>query len=123
MPRGRPGDVYRAVHGRNKHGDPIDDEGNVVRPEKDGTLFVGEVKGILMGGLSASPGLARQESSNTTGQIGVPNKNAIKVQFGDRIVIDGVKYKVTSPPRWDYENSMSTTRPVYHWVSVEGTVG
>ncbi|ASR75871.1 head-tail connector protein [Mycobacterium phage Aziz] len=120
MPRGRPGRVYR-VPQRNEHGDPIDSDGNVIRVGKLGTEL-GEVRGIIMGGLSASPSLARQESSNTSGQIGIPNKNLIKVQFGDRIVIDSVVYKVTSAPRWDYENSMSGTKPQYHWVQVDGTV-
>ena len=116
---GRPGKVYRTPL-RNRNGDPVDADGNVIRVGADGT-YVGEVKGILMGGLSASPSLSRQESSDTSGQIGIPNKNLIKVQFGDRIVIDGVKYKVTSRGRWDYPNSMSGTRPEYHWVSVAGT--
>ena len=134
IPRGRTGQVYRTPR-RDAHGDPVDENGNVIRlRERGSTLpftppvslgssstYVGEVKGILMGGLSASPSLSRQESSDTTGQIGIPNKNLIKVQFGDRIVIDGVKYKVTSRGRWDYPNSMSGTRPEYHWVSVAGT--
>ncbi|QSM01069.1 head-to-tail stopper [Mycobacterium phage Nanosmite] len=121
IPRGRKGFVYRAPK-RNHNGDPVDDDGNVIRVGADGTKL-GEVKGILMGGLSASPSMGRQESSNTSGQIGIPNKNVIKVQFGDRIVIDGVKYRVVSTGMWDYPNSMSGTKPEYHWVQVEGSVG
>lgn len=119
---GRPGKVYRAVHGRNANGDPVDANGKVVRPEASGT-YVGDLKGILMGGISASVSMSRQESSDTTGQIGIPNENPVRAQFGDRILIDGQMYKVTSPDRWNYPNSMSSTKPMYTWVNVEATVG
>ncbi|AER26073.1 head-to-tail stopper [Mycobacterium phage Skinny] len=117
---GRTGKVYRTPQ-RNAHGDAIDAQGNVIRVGANGTEL-GEVKGIIMGGLSASPALARGEYSSTESQIGIPNKNAIKVKFGDRILIDGVLYKVVSAPMWDYSNSLSGTKPEYHWVRVEGTV-
>lgn len=119
--RGATGEVYRAPK-RNAHGDPVDDQGNVIRVGADGTK-VGSIEGILMGGMSASLSMRRQESSNTTGQIGIPiRKNPIKVQFGDMIVIDGVKFRVTQKPIWTYANTMSGTKPKYTWVQVEGKV-
>lgn len=118
---GATGKVYRAPL-RNAHGDPVDQNGNVVRPTSNG-LLVGEIKNILMGGVSASPSLQRQDSSNTSGQIGIPNKkNQIKVQFNDRLIIDGVTYRVVSQPLWTYRNSLSGTKPKYTWLQVEGTV-
>ncbi|QNJ56828.1 head-to-tail stopper [Mycobacterium phage Reindeer] len=117
---GRTGTVFRTPL-RNEHGDAVDEDGKVIRVGANGTEL-GKVKGIVMGGLSASPSLARGEFSNTAGQIGIPNKNSIKVKFGDRILIDGVLFKVVSAPLWDYANSMSGTGPEFHWVRVEGTV-
>lgn len=113
--------VYRAVHSRDPHGDPIDADGNVTRLEgNDG--YIGTVYGLIMGGQAPYSQLDRQESSNTTGQIGIPNKNTIKVQFGDRLVVNGVKYKVTSKGMWDYPQLMSGTRPEFHWVTVDATI-
>lgn len=115
---GRPGKVFRAPK-RDRHGDPVDLDGNPVDMNSDGQAFVGVVRGVVMGGLSASPSLRQGEASDTSGQIGIPNENPFKVRFGDRILIDSVSYKVTSRPRWDYAQSMSGTRPQMHWVSVE----
>lgn len=113
--------VYRAVHSRDPHGDPIDTDGNVIRLEgNDG--YIGTVHGLIMGGQAPYSQLDRQESSNTTGQIGIPNKNTIKVQFGDRLVVNGVKYKVTSKGMWDYPQLMSGTPPEFHWVTVDATI-
>ena len=64
------GTVYRPVE-RNANGDPVDESGNIVRPTDPGNL-VGEINGIVMGGQSIAPSRGRQESSDTTGQIGRP---------------------------------------------------
>ncbi|WP_141564281.1 hypothetical protein [Mycolicibacterium palauense] len=115
-------EVYRAVK-RDKYGDPVNESGEVTRVGPNGFGHVGTVKGVMLGGLSASPSMRRGESSNTEGMIGIPNKrNGIKVKFGDQLLIDGFSYKVISPPRWDYEHSMSGSRPQYHWVQVVGGV-
>ncbi|SKY04087.1 Uncharacterised protein [Mycobacteroides abscessus subsp. massiliense] len=113
--------VYRAVHSRDEHGDPIDEHGNVIRLEGDDGC-IGTVYGLIMGGQAPFSSLDRQESSNTTGQIGIPNKNAIKVKFGDRLVINEMKYKVTSTGMWDYPQLMTGTPPEYHWVTVDATI-
>lgn len=119
---GRPGELFRpSAYSKNAHGDPVDADGKIVRPTDLG-LKIGNIEGILMGGLSASPSMSRQESSDTSGQLGIPNNQPLKVGLGDRLVIDGATYKVTSPRRWDYPQSMSGTKPVYHWVSVAATV-
>jgi hypothetical protein len=114
------GNVYRAP-ARNAHGDAIDADGNVIRLS-DGVALVGEINGIVMGGQSALPSRGRQESSDTSGQVGIPNTNAIKVQFGDRIEIDGVTYKVTSRPQWDYAHSLTGSPPSHYWLHVESTI-
>lgn len=119
--RGATGVVYRTPM-RDPNGDPIDENGNVVRPGSLGSL-VGTITGIIVGGLSASPSMQRQETSDTTGQIGIPNKDPIKVKFGDRILIDGTVFRVTSRPLWTYSNQRTGTKPEFTWVQVEGTTG
>jgi hypothetical protein len=119
--RGATGIVYRAPL-RDRNGDPVDENGKPVRVGAAGTK-VGTITGIIMGGGSASPSLAQQDSSNTTGQIGIPNRhNAIQVQFNDQILIDGVTYRVISNRLWTQANTMTGTKPKYTWVEVEGTV-
>jgi hypothetical protein len=120
MPRGQTGRLYRAAR-RDANGDPIDDDGKVVRVEDAG--YVGEVYGLLMGGPSASPSLGRQTTSDTTGMVGVPNhKRNPVVKFDDTLVVDGVRYKIISRATWNYSQSMSTTRPAYSWFRVNATI-
>lgn len=122
MPRGADGTVLRAEFGRDDNGDPIDSDGNVIHLE-DGLCHVGDIHGVAIGGPSASPALARGESSNTEGQIGIPlHPLNVEVKFGDRLIINNVRYKVVSRPRWNYTQTMSTTRPAYMWVDVDATV-
>jgi len=122
IPRGATGLLYRpfAATKVNRNGDPIDANGNVIRPESPGT-YIGTLQGILIGGPSASPSLARGDNADTSGKFGIPTGNPYKVQYNDRIVIDDVTWKVTDRPDWNYPNSMSGTPPAYAWVSVEAT--
>lgn len=121
IPRGAHGLLYRPTQKVNRNGDPVDANGNVIRPDSPGT-YIGPLLGILVGGPSASPSLARGENADTTGKFGIPTANPYKVQYHDQIVMDdGVTYRITSRPDWDYPNSMSGTPPAYAWVSVEAT--
>lgn len=122
MINGRTGRVFRAPL-RDRHGDPIDSDGNPVDMlDGEGNAYVGEVKRVIMGGLSASPSMARQESSDTSGMIGVPRKQTVKLQFGDRVEIGNVRYRVTSNPEWDYRHDLTGTDFGYYWVSIEGII-
>lgn len=122
MPRGATGKVFRAQFGRNDDGDPIDADGNVIRLE-DGRANIGNIYGVLMGGPSASPTLGRQETSDTSGQIGIPiYKRNVAVKFGDLLVIDSVRYRVTSRPKWNYPQSMTGTKPAYVWIDVDAVI-
>lgn len=121
--RGATGVVYRAAN-RNSNGDMVDESGKVVRSIPP----LGTITGIILGGLSASLSMQRQDSSDTSGQIGIPlrkkfNPNAIAIKYGDRLVIDGTTFRVTSAPRWTQQNVKTGTKPEYTWVEVEGTVG
>lgn len=120
---GVPAQVFRMQPRQyNRNGDPVDSHGNVVRATDDG-FHVGDLKGVRMGGQSASQALQRRgESSDTSGQIGIPLANTIKVQYDDQLLIDGVRYKVTSRPNWTWPQSMSGTKPEFAWVSVEATI-
>jgi hypothetical protein len=115
------GTVYRAAT-RNAHGDAVDGNGDVVRPVGNADVLVGTITGIIMGGQSVTPSRGRQESSDTTGQIGCPTTEPVTLQFGDRIDIRDVRYKVTSRPEWDYPNSLTGTLPTHYWVWVEATI-
>ena len=121
--RGRTGSVFRAPL-RDRHGDPIDEDGNPVNMlDEDGNAFVGEIKNIVMGGLSASPKMSYQETSDTRGMIGCPRKASVKLKFGDRVNIDGVRYRVISNPEWNYPHMLTGTDFGFYWVDVEGFVG
>ena len=115
------GTVYRPS-ARNANGDPVDDDGNVIRV-KDGLNLAGTINGIVMGGQSVAPSRGRQESSDTTGQIGCPNTESVKLRFGDRIVIDTVSYNVTSRPEWDYPSNLTGSSFGFYWCHVVATVG
>lgn len=120
--KGQTGLVFRAPL-RDRHGDPIDEDGKPVDMlDDEGNAFVGEISRIVMGGLSASPKMAREESSDTRGMIGCPRKSKVKLQFGDRIDINGVRYRVISKPEWDYRHFLTGTDFGYYWVDVEGMV-
>lgn len=121
--RGQTGSVFRAPM-RDRHGDAIDEDGKPVDMlDEDGNAYVGDISGIVMGGLSASPSMSREESSDTRGMIGCPRKAVVRVQFGDRININNVRYRVTSNPEWDYPHDFTGTDFGYYWVNVEGVIG
>lgn len=89
--------------------------------DEEGLAFIGELEDIIMGGLSASPSMARQETSDTRGMIGCRTDLEPQVKFGDRIEIDDVRYQVTSKPEWGYGHSFSgSTFFNRYWVDVEG---
>lgn len=123
MNRGQTGLVFRAPL-RDRHGDAIDEDGKPVDMlDEDGNAFVGEIANIVMGGMSSSPSMSRQESADTRGMIGCPRRAAVKLQFGDRVEINNVRYRVISNPEWDYRHGLSGTDFGFYWVDVEGTIG
>lgn len=120
---GLTGRVFRAP-ARDRHGDPVDELGRPVSMlDEDGLAFVGQIKGIVMGGMSASPSRAREETADTGGMIGCPVRSSVKLSFGDRIDIGGVRYQVTSRPEWDYRQALTGTRFRHYWVDVRGVDG
>lgn len=117
------GRVFRAP-ARNRHGDPVDEDGNPVDMlDEDGLAYVGTIGGVVLGGMSAQPSRSREETADTTGMVGCPAGAQVKLAFGDRIDIAGVRYRVTSPPKWDYPQSLTGTRFGYYWVDVGGAYG
>lgn len=123
---GRSGDVFRAPK-RDRHGDPINLDGTPLDMlDEDGNAFVGTITDIVMGGISATKTLSRQESSNTSSMIGCP-ADQLRLKLGDRIVIDGDRYEVGAT-EWDHENSITGnavcgTGPARYWVRIGGRVG
>lgn len=121
--RGQTGKVFRAPM-RDRHGDPIDAQGNPVDMiDEDGNAYVGMIKRIVMGGMSASPAMFREETSDTRGMIGCPQKSVVKLEFGDRVEIADVMYRVISRPEWDYRQGFTGTSFGYYWVDVEAPIG
>lgn len=103
------GKLYRPA-GRDRHGDPVDDDGLVVRMGDDGTL-IDQVSGLVFGGGPAwSLAGGRSDAVDTTGLIGVPVAEPIQPQAGDVLVVDGVRYAVSGPPSWSRANTL-TGRP------------
>lgn len=120
---GQTGLVFRAP-ARDRHGDAINEDGSTVSMlDVDGNAFVGEIKNIIMGGMSASPSMSSEESSDTRGMIGCPRKSSVLLQFGDRIEINDVRYRVVSRPEWNYRHGLTGTDFGYYWVDIEGTIG
>ena len=120
---GQSGRVFRAPE-RDRHGDPIDEDGLPVSMlDDEGNAYVGVINGIVMGGLSASPKMSRQETSDTRGMIGCPRTASVKLQFGDRIEIDKARFAVISHPEWDYRHGLTGTDFGYYWVDVEAKIG
>lgn len=128
MPMGAEGLLYRpeaAVGGLDRHGDPLNVQGQVVRTLSPDT-YVGILQGIKVGGPAATESLQRRgESADTTGKWGIPlaNKevNGTCVEQDDYIVIGKVTYKVMSRPDWGYPNTITGTLPTYYWVQVAAT--
>ena len=94
--QGITGEVYRFE--RDWRGDPVNPD--------DPTNHLGTISGIVFGGRSVSARDGREERSDTTGQIGCP-RDGIKLQAGDRIVIDGIRYDVVGPRLWDYPSNLT----------------
>lgn len=121
--RGLVAQVFRAPN-RDRHGDPVDAEGNPVSMlDEEGNAYLGEIKGIIMGGLSASRNKRGEESADTRGQIGCPIKSSITLRIGDRVEIRGARYAVISNPEWNYPNYLTGTKPSHYWLDVEGQIG
>lgn len=121
--RGHTARVFRAPE-RDRHGDPVDAQGNPVDMlDDEGNAFVGVVSSVVLGGLSASPSMKGQESGSSRGMIGLPKKASVRVTFGDRVEINGVRYQVISRPEWDYRHGLTGTDFGYYWVDVEGVYG
>lgn len=117
-------DVFRAP-ARDRHGDPVDSNGNPVSlTDKDGLAYIGTATNVIIGGQSVQPARgsdARGEWADTSGLIGLP-RNGIKVQSGDRLVIDGIRYAVTGPRLWDAPHPTTGTNFPYYWINTTAAV-
>lgn len=110
--------------GRNEHGDPIDQDGNVVH---DDTTVFGTVD-IIVGGdsgtsRSVTP-FGRGETVSTSGMIGYEIASGVALQPGDVLVVGrwaydtvGSRYKIIGPPLWPDAHSVSGRPMRYRWHS------
>jgi hypothetical protein len=108
--------LYRPF-ARDRNGDAVDSDGNVVRVGGPGTR-VGDVHGIVVGGPSWRP--ADGGTVDTTGLIGVPTTEPVQPTHGDLLVIDGIRYTVQGPPQWATRGLVQTP-PRYRWWAVTAT--
>lgn len=107
------GEVYRSQ--KDRRGDPINgptvSEGN----------HVGTISGVIVGGQSARSRDGREERSDTSGQLGCP-RDGIKLEPGDRVVIQSVVYSIVGPREFDYPSSLTGDVFPYYWVDVRAVV-
>jgi hypothetical protein len=106
------GTLYRPVS-RDRNGDPVDADGNVVHVGTDATE-IGEVHGLVLGGPSWRP--ADGGIVDTTGLVGVP-VDELTPRHGDLLVIDSVRYRIAGPPQW-VSRGLVSTPPRYYWWTV-----
>ncbi|MBI3217595.1 MAG: hypothetical protein HYZ38_27605 [Mycobacterium sp.] len=101
----------------------------VYRPERNAKGIIGnfddyplgEVTGVILGGVSARslrgfPGLVE-----TSGQAAFPKDAPITVQPGDRVVISGVAYAVVGPVEWAEPSALTGYDFGYYWLTLEST--
>jgi len=120
---GASGDVFRAPK-RDRHGDAINLDGSPVGlTDRDGNAFIGTINNIVVGAMSAVRVNDREEASDINGMLGILKTSSPRVQLGDRIVIDGVRYEVRSQPQWTHKHSMSGTDFPRIWVDVTARIG
>jgi len=101
----------------DRNGDPVDEQGNVVRIGTDGTL-VGAVVGLILGAASTGDAGMRGTTYSTEGLIGFPaNGHQSLPKAGDTLVTsEGVKYRV-GVGQWGYSHSLTGSRSTarYRW--------
>ncbi|MCA2261986.1 hypothetical protein A5626_09590 [Mycobacterium marseillense] len=110
--------VFRAA-GRNEHGDPIDNDGIVVR---DDDVPLGTLD-VIVGGDSGATRSASQERGlrgdvvSTSGMVGYPIASGITLQPNDILAVGGQRLKVIGPSLWPDTHSLSGRPLRYRWVS------
>lgn len=130
--------VYRpGKYETNWAGDPIDSDGNVIRPESPYT-YLGTLDVVLSGvqseliepRLTGSGGgsVDRAEASDISGMIGAPRDAAFKLRHADRLVVtdtDGISltYQVSGLRQFDWPNSLTGFGHRLYWMAVAATDG
>lgn len=117
------GDLFRAPK-RNRHGDPVELDGvtPVKVTDKDGNAFVRTLDNIIVAASSDVRSRDHQETSDSTGTLGLIRDSGEKAKYGDRIFIDGVKYEVKTV-NWDTNNPLTGTNFGRYWVDVNTRYG
>lgn len=128
--------VYRPTATVDRFGDPVDADGNVMRPESPGT-YLGTISGVVFGDLSVeslSRGVDTSTSSGnatsrgdyamTDGLIGFPRDAPITVQARDVIVLPerGNRYQLLGPHQWRSANLFTGRVNRYYWLRAQGIV-
>jgi hypothetical protein len=123
----------------DRNGDPIDANGNVIRPESPHT-YLGMLE-VVFTGVQAEPieprltgsgggSVDRGEAADVSGKVGAPRNAAILLQHGDRLVVpdgvgagDSTVWQVIGPRLFDTNNSLT---PGWghrlYWIGVLSTV-
>jgi len=107
--------VWRAAE-RDRNGDPVDADGNVIRVGADGTM-VGTITGLIVGAQSVTDARARGSVTSTEGMLGVP-VDGLALKHDDTVVTDtGIRWRVAGPPQWGKRHSLtgSTATARYVW--------
>ena len=130
--------VYRPSEvAYDRNGDPIDADGNVVRPESPND-FLGTLD-VVLSDMQAEPieprltgsgggSVDRAEAADVSGRVGAPRNAAILLRHGDRLVITdsegySLTYQVVGLRLFDYPNSLTGWNRKRYWMSVLATDG
>lgn len=130
--------VYRPNQiATDRHGDPVDRDGNVVRPESPST-YLGTLR-VVFTDMQAEPieprltgsgggSVDRAEAADISGRVGAPRNAAILLRHGDRLIVPdsegySLTYQVVGPRLFDYPNSLTGWNHRLYWVGVLATDG
>lgn len=118
------GNVFRP-YARDSHGDPIDQDGNIVRLTGNETeAKVGPIDGLIIGG---SSGVSRTSEYNVpslrgdvvagANLIGWPTSNPIGLRAGDVLEVGGQRFSISGPTLFGPTHSITGRPTKYSWIS------
>jgi hypothetical protein len=110
--------LYRP-YARDRNGDPVDQDGDIVRLVGDGTAKLGTVDGIIIGSraVSSDSAAVRGDVVSTEGLIGWPSGSALQPQSGDVLEVDGQRFAISGPRLWGRPHSLTGNPSRFSWIT------
>lgn len=112
--------VYRPIE-RNEDGDPVDQNGAIIRLAGDSVAKLGTVT-VIVGGASGNYRTVRDaglrgEVISTDGMLGFMADSEIQPRAGDVIEAAGQRWKITGPVLWGRPHSLTGSPPRWKWIA------